>query len=626
MKKSSLAALLGVSALCLVTVVSLHAQGGAPVPAPGLIGTIKDRSGKPMGGVTVSARATGTLMTVSVYTDERGVYVFPPLAAGKYKLWAQAVGFSTGRADVSEDGARTARRNLTLQPLADFGPQLTGYEWFSSLPDDSTQHRRMKQVMYVACAGCHSLDVVLQNKFDETGWNAIVRAMENSFYNGYRPGNLQAAQLRWEGQIMRYHRDELAKYLAEVRGPDSKPLDLKPLPRPTGDAARAVVTEYEFPVKERANEPAWYEGDDWMLGPSTGMHGIVGIHDVVADAAGIAWVTQARTTFETNRSVIRLDPKTGALSAYAVPGRDGKIIFFEQMATPDPMGNLWMHDAQNLVRLDPKTEIFSSFPMPDVMGRMANSTDTDSKGRVFINAHSGVAMFDPAELDKKGVMYPGWHVYQQLTPGDGTTYGITADADDNVWWSESYSDKVATRDMKTGKTVEFDMRDPDYDSRKALATPADLAFYDSIGGGTWANNSASPLPYANMPRRLSADKNGDTVWVPNWAQSNIVEIDIHSHKLTYHRLPIQVHPYKTTVDKNHNVWTDTSMADAIFKFTPSTGQWTMYHLPSHGCGSRHMSFDDVKGEAWLPCDQSNKVARFQFRSADLLRALEAAAK
>jgi streptogramin lyase len=74
------------------------------------------------------------------------------------------------------------------------------------------------------------------------------------------------------------------------------------------------------------------------------------------------------------------------------------------------------------------------------------------------------------------------------------------------------------------------------------------------------------------------------------------------------------------------VWTDTSLADAIFKFTPSTGQWTMYHLPSHGCGSRHMSFDDVKGEAWLPCDQSNKVARFQFRSADQLRTQEGAAK
>jgi streptogramin lyase len=222
-------------------------------------------------------------------------------------------------------------------------------------------------------------------------------------------------------------------------------------------------------------------------------------------------------------------------------------------------------------------------------------------------------------------MYPGWHLYQQLTPGDGVTYGVTADANDNPWWSESYVGKVATRDMKTGKVEEFDMHDPEYDARKALATPADLAFYDSIGAGTWSNNSASPLPYANMPRRLAADKQGDTVWVPNWSQSNLAEINIHSHQVTYHRLPIRVHPYKTTVDKDHNVWTDTSLVDAVFKFTPATQGWTMFRLPSHGCGSRHISFDDDKGELWVPCDQSNKVVRFQFRSAEELRSLEAAA-
>ena len=128
-----------------------------------------------------------------------------------------------------------------------------------------------------------------------------------------------------------------------------------------------------------------------------------------------------------------------------------------------------------------------------------------------------------------------------------------------------------------------------------------------------------------MPRRLSADKNGDTVWVPNWSQSNIAEINIHTHKVTYHTLPIRVHPYKTIVDKDHNVWTDTSLNDSVFRFTPSTGQWTMFRYPSHGCGSRHISFDDYKGELWVPCDQSNKVIRFQFRTADQVKAMEAAA-
>ena len=602
-----------------------QAQGAAAATAPGIVGTIKDKAGKPLDGVLVSARSTDRTFTTSVYTDERGSYVFPHLDAGTYKVWAQATGFVTAKADLKLDGAKPLNRSLTLQPLADFGQQLTGAEWFASLPEGDATDKRAKQILYVACTGCHSLDLPLMNRFDEAGWNKLVKSMENSFYNGYNPGELADNQLRWEGQIIRHHRDDLAKYLAKVRGPDSPPLTLKPLPRPTGEAARVVVTEYELPLKESQNDPSWYTGTDFMLGPSTGMHGQVGIHDVMLDSTGMAWITQDRTTFENTRSLVKLDPKSGEMWHFQVRSPTGQLMLFEQIASPDPMGNIWMHQGANFVRLEPRTETFTLFTAPPAIGGTANSQDTDSKGRVVANANHGFVMFDPAAYEKKEGMYAGWTRYQQLSANDGTTYGITADANDNIWWSESYADKVATRDMKTGKVTEFDMRDPEYDMRKALATPKDLEYYEAIGAGRWANNSASPLPFMNMPRRLSADKHGDTVWVPNWAQSSVAEININSHQVTYHKLPIVTHPYKTIVDKNHNVYTDSGMADAVFRFTPSTQQWTMFRYASHGCGSRHISFDDYKGELWLPCDQSNKVIRFQFRSADEVRALQAAA-
>ena len=85
-----------------------------------------------------------------------------------------------------------------------------------------------------------------------------------------------------------------------------------------------------------------------------------------------------------------------------------------------------------------------------------------------------------------------------------------------------------------------------------------------------------------------------------------------------------MHPYKTIVDRQHNVWTDTSLADAVLKFDPASGQWTIYRLPSHGCGSRHMGFDDFRGEAWIACDQASKVTRIQFRTADDIQELTAA--
>jgi len=622
---------IAIASVCIIIRLPQQASAGTPsaasVEVPGLAGAVRDSHGKALGGVSVSVRSTQQTYTTSVYTDEHGEYIFPRLPEGQYSLWAQAASFTTARATLKLVGRHTTRRNLTMRPLANFESQLTGVEWYDALPDDTREHQRMKQVLYVTCTGCHGLDVVLQNRFDAAGWKAIVRAMESAWYSGWRgASDLPTSQLRWEAQIMRHHKDELAAYLAEMRGPGASPMHIVPMARPEGEAARVVVTEYDLPISARENELPWYNGADSIQGPSTGMHGIVGTHDVTVDAAGNAWISHSggRSTFESNRSMLKLDPQSGEMTAYRIMDRNGQMVPVEQISGIGANGEIWMHSDDTFVRLDTKSEKFTAFPIPQVMGEAMNSTDADSQGRVWVNARFGALRLDPTGSQEPGSAYPGWQLFQQHTPGDGTTYGISADADDNVWWSESYVDKVATRNMTNGEVVEIDMRDPDFGARKSLATAADLAFYDSIGAGTWSTNSASPLPFANMPRRLSADKQGDTVWVPNWAQSNIAEINIHTLKVTYHRLPIHVHPYKTVVDRYHNVWTDTSLADATLRFTPASGQWTVFRLPSRGCGSRHMGFDDFRNEAWIACDQANKAVRLQFRSMEDIQLLKAA--
>jgi streptogramin lyase len=588
------------------------------------MGTLHRAAGKPKNGVAVTAQATGQTFKTTVYSDGKGDYVFPALAAGTYKVWAQAIGFATDRGQVTLDGTHTSTRDFTEKPIAIFENELTSAEWFAALPEDTPQHKKEKQILFVSCTGCHGLDVVLNNRFDEAGWNAIVKTMEVAFYNGRRgvedaPGNT----LAWEGQIMRYHRDDLSKYLAEMRGPGKSPMVLKPMPRPTGDAARIVVTQYDLPIQSRPNEMPRYSGDDWEKGESVGMHGVVGVHDVVADNDGNAWITQSRTNFESNRTLVKLNPANGDMKVVNVAGANGRLIFFEQI-DPDPFGNIWMHGGGDFVKLEPKTETFTAYPIPRAMGGSENSIDSDSKGRIFANGSHGVLEFDPSAMDQTGVMYPGWKLHQQLTPGNGITYGMTVDSQDNPWWSESYSDIVATKDMKTGKVTEFLMRDPGFEERKAMFSKEDLAFYDSIGAETWGANSAEPLPFSEMPRRLAADKTSDSVWIPDWAQSNIAEINIKTHQVTYHELPMRMHPYKTTVDKFHNVYTDTQVGDGMYKFNPSTKEWTYYQIPTHGCSSRHMSFDDNKNEAWIPCDQADTVDRIQFRTDDQIQALKAA--
>jgi streptogramin lyase len=300
-------------------------------------------------------------------------------------------------------------------------------------------------------------------------------------------------------------------------------------------------------------------------------------------------------------------------------------IFFEQVAQESD-GVIWAHDsAQWVGRLDPASEDLSLFRLPAGMGHMVNSASVNQSGHVFLNGLYGVVEFDPDEQERKGIPYPGWHFWQQHTPSGngGNTYGLATDAEGNPWWSEAYSDIVATRDMKAGKVYEIDMRDPEYAARNALSTPEDLAFYENIGAETWAKSSAEPLPYSEMPRRLSADTSGHTVWVPLWASYYLAEINTRTHKVTYHRLPITSHPYKTTVDSHHNVWLVAQDSDNAIEFTPSTKKWTIYQLPSRGCSPRHVFFDDRRGELWLPCDQANMVVRVQFRSDAELRAASA---
>ena len=65
-----------------------------------LTGTITSASGEKLGGVTVSAKQEGTTISTHVYTDETGNYYFPPLPAGKYRVWAQALSFEIAKGEV----------------------------------------------------------------------------------------------------------------------------------------------------------------------------------------------------------------------------------------------------------------------------------------------------------------------------------------------------------------------------------------------------------------------------------------------------------------------------------------------------------------------------------------------
>ena len=167
-----------------------HAQAiPGPSGVPGgaiLTGTIRSVDGNAMEGIAVSARTAGSRITTSVFTDAEGVYVFPPLANGNYRVWAQTVGYSTGHAEAPLNGSGVVRRDFSLgtASIGEITRQMSGADWFASLPESTIQERRIKQVFKTSCTGCHLPSYVLQNRFDKKGWMTILDYMKTFTVGG----------------------------------------------------------------------------------------------------------------------------------------------------------------------------------------------------------------------------------------------------------------------------------------------------------------------------------------------------------------------------------------------------------------------------------------------------------
>ena len=576
-----------------------QASGPRAVPAGAVSsvgGAARAADGTLMGGVVVSARAIGRSITTSVFTDEHGEYLFPPLDSGRYELWAQAVGYETARADVTVEAARRTHQEFTLNTIADVEPQLSGSEWLAALPGDTKDQRRMREIFRANCTACHGPTHALQNRFDENGWRAVIMSMERNSGTG---------GINRHTTIVHY-RDELARYLAAVRGPASPPLKFKLQPRPSGDATRVVMTEYDVPLAGARAERAWNDGSDWSQGWPTASMGARWIHDVHADNDGNAWGTRDRGPAD--MTLFKVDTRTGQVTGFSV--KNGQATRRSHSITKDQNGIIWFDGGDgSLGRLDPKTEAFDMFTPPlNMGGGQLTTVDVDARGKVWGATEGGANRFDPETKT--------WMHFESPTFSRNFVYGTAGDAEGNGWWTQYTADKVVKGDPKTGKTYEVVIRPPWLDKGEDVTTAADREWFTSMGGMTWGN--INTIPYGQQPRRLGADKHGDSVWVPNNAASNLAKINIHTLATKYY--PVEGNPYFVTVDKESNVWTNLFIDAKVGKFNPRTEQWTYYTLPSR-CESRNISVDDVRGDVWVPCANTSRVICLHFRTADEIRAL-----
>ena len=608
MKRSPLCAAFALAAALVLTASAASADVL-------LSGTVKSATGEKIGGVTVSAKAAGSPITTSVFTDESGGYYFPPLANGKYRVWAQALTYE--RAEATVDLQKKAKRDFVLKAIAnkeDWIRQLPGDEFLAALPGDTPEDYRMKTQVRKNCTGCHSASYPLQHRFDEAGWNKILDLMKHVNVLGVYQGPEHKSTPNID-----FHQKELAAYLAKARGPGESSMKFNLRPRPSGEAARAVIKEYDFPMEQ--GHTISMDGSDWSLGTGSSMNHVAGPHDAQMDLDGNIWITHAHTSLDT--TIARIDGKTGKVKHFRLEDQRG-IAAGTHGITRDEHGNLWFNTRSNvqrarggLAKIDPKTEKITVYIPPEPMSGTAGTLDADLNGNVWVTSPDGALRFNIKEekfTEFKSVTYKNQY-------GTATVYGLAADRAGNGWWLLMSQDLIDYSDIKTGKSAEFKL--PPEKKVMENLTAEQKKMYETFQPPDFN----TPFAWAQAPRRMGADKNADYVYVGNSFGGTLAKINIVTKESTLVPLPNPEtdQPYQIAVDKNHGVWTNLWSTDKVAKYDALTGQWTLFDLPTRGTESRHISILEREGQPLrvvIPYERARKVAVLTPRSEAEIQALK----
>jgi streptogramin lyase len=608
MRNSQHLALVALSATATMGLTAFLASG--PAEAALLTGAVKSATGEIMGGVTVSAKAEGSTISTSAFTDDQGNYYFPQLPDGKYHVWAQALGYDY--TDGNVDLAGTKHQNFTLKALTDFETkirQAPGDVLLNALPDKTPDDARMKQLVRSECTGCHTPSFPLQNKFDQAGWTAVLKLMEVINVNGV-PGSSVA------NAVVQHSEAQLAEYLARARGPGDSSLNIVYPARPSGEAARAYWQEYDIPIDPAANLPASFiqnDGSNWTLGTPSRLVPGYNNHDVVLDYNHNVWFTSSLANYSV--TIGKVDAKTGEVKLFKLPGTSGTAAGSHGIIR-DAQGIMWFNASGALARLDPATENIKVFTPPATMGTAGGSLDFDGLGKIWVSTNDGVLRFDPDTQMFQKFASVNYKDPAHAASG-ATTYGVAADKNGNGWWAQMAIDVIGQGVAKTGASKAITL-DP-LEDQVALTKPEDKAFY-----ATTPLSYNTMLPWSQGPRRMGSDKDGNAVWVGDSFGSNLARIDINTGAVSYIDLPDGMQPYHVGFDSNHNVWTNVWSGDAVVRYNPTSQQWTRFDMPSRGTETRYVDIMSRDGltQVVLPSYRVRKISVMTFRSQDDIDALK----
>lgn len=529
-------------------------QGASPahtesLATPALTGRVTSLEEGAMEGVVVSAKKDGSTITVSVVSDQQGVYSFPAnrLEPGHYSLKIRAIGYDlegVRTADVLEHKAAAA--DLKLRKTKNIVPQLTNAEWMLSVPGTEEQKASL-----LNCVSCHTLERVVRSTHDADEFTQVIWRM-----NGYAQVSQPIKPQRrvdpdWAGKPEQYRKQ--AEYLATLNrsSVSARAYPLKTLPRPTGRATRVIVTEYDLP---RATiEP----------------------HDVIVDEHGMVWYSDFGEQY-----FGRLDPQTGKVTEWPVPelkpGYPNGMLDLEE----DKDGEFWlgMMFQGALARFDPKTEKFHIFPLPPELNDMDAQLDFVSlqyavDGKVWADngGHREIL-----RLDLKTGKYETFEPIKQLPAY--SIYGIDSDSHNNLYFAEFATNHVGRIDAQTGEVKFYETPTLHSRPRRVKMDSQDRLWIGEYQGNRIAMLDTKtgkftewpvPTPWS-APYDVAWDKNGE-LWTGSMTTDRIVRLDPRTGQTVEYLMPTETNIRRVFVDSSTTpvtFWTGSNHGAAIVKVEP----------------------------------------------------------
>jgi streptogramin lyase len=500
---------------CAFFLTVLCADAFAQTPAATLTGRVTSAAELRMEGVLVSVRKAGATITHTVVSDASGRFDFAPakLAAGRYELVIRAVGFELDSAAAVEVPA--ANVELKLRKTRDLAAQLTNTEWFLSMPGTAEQKRPL-----IECMSCHTFERIARSKHNPDAMYEVLKRMATYAINTTPDKKqLRAKPRPFNEATFR----ALAAYLASINLSKSATwtYPLKTLPRPRGRATRVMITEYDLPRR--------------TIAP----------HDVLTDAAGIAWYSN----FLEN-TLGRLDPRTGEHREFTWPTLKRGAPEGSLAMEPDRDGNWWLAAMfqTGLVRFNVKDNTIKVFPLPADLNNSESQQSMVQPRQAHVDGKvwsTDIGRQVILRLDVASGKYEIIDPFKYMPEGTNhSPYGLAADEKNNLFLMDFGDEVIARMDAKTLETTIY----------------------------------PTPAP-RSRPRRTMRDAQG-RIWFAEYAANKVAMFDPVKETFKEWDVPTPfTYPYDVFLDKNNELWAGSMSNDRILRLTPATGKGIEYLLP-----------------------------------------------